>query len=86
MFDRRTNLARDVAAEVRRHFPGMVFRTVIPRSVRIAEAPSHGIPISRYSPSSSGAIAYRSLAEELLQGDGITNQEPITSVEERDEP
>jgi chromosome partitioning protein len=86
MFDRRTNLARDVAQEVRRHFPGRVFRTVIPRSVRIAEAPSHGIPISLYSPSSSGAIAYRSLAEELLQGDGVPIREPITSIEERDEP
>jgi chromosome partitioning protein len=64
----------------------MVFRTVIPRSVRIAEAPSHGIPISLYSPSSSGAIAYRSLAEELLHGDGIPTREPVTNVEERDEP
>jgi chromosome partitioning protein len=82
MYDRRTNLARDVAQEVRRHFPGMVFKTVIPRSVRIAEAPSHGLPISFYSPSSSGAIAYRALAEELLQGDGVPIREPITSIEE----
>jgi chromosome partitioning protein len=82
MYDRRTNLARDVAQEVRRHFPGTVFKTVIPRSVRIAEAPSHGLPISFYSPSSSGAIAYRALAEELLQGDGVPIREPITSIEE----
>lgn len=69
MFDRRTNLARDVVEEVRRHFPGMVFDSVIPRSVRLAEAPSHGLPISAYAPNSSGANAYRALAEEMLAVD-----------------
>jgi chromosome partitioning protein len=69
MFDSRTNLARDVVEEVRRHFPGMVFDSIIPRSVRLAEAPSHGLPISAYAPNSSGAIAYRALAEELLAVD-----------------
>lgn len=71
MYDGRTNLARDVVAEVRRHFPGQVFETVIPRNVRLAEAPSHGLPISAYDPASAGALAYRALAEELLRGDGI---------------
>jgi chromosome partitioning protein len=69
MFDRRTNLARDVVEEVRRHFPGMVFESIIPRSVRLAEAPSHGLPISAYAPKSSGANAYRALAEEMLAVD-----------------
>jgi len=69
MFDVRTNLAQDVAEEVQRHFPGLVFKSIIPRSVRLAEAPSHGIPISAYAPNSSGAIAYRALAEELLAQD-----------------
>jgi len=71
MFDGRTSLSQQVADEVRSHFPGKVFKTVIPRSVRLAEAPSHGLPISAYDPSSSGGIAYRALAEELLRGDGV---------------
>ncbi len=69
MFDVRTNLSRDVVQEVQRHFPGLVFQSIIPRSIRLAEAPSHGIPISAYAPNSSGAIAYRALAEELLAED-----------------
>jgi chromosome partitioning protein len=71
MYDGRTTLSRDVAAEVRRHFPSQVFESVIPRSVRLAEAPSHGLPISAYDASSAGAAAYRALAEELLRGDGV---------------
>jgi chromosome partitioning protein len=70
MFDGRTNLGNQVIEEVRRHFPGKVFDTVIPRSVRLAEAPSHGIPITLYAPSSLGALAYRELAEEILRSDG----------------
>lgn len=69
MFDARTNLSRDVVAEVRRHFPGQVFRSIIPRSVRLAEAPSHGLPISIYAAASTGALAYKGLAKELLEGD-----------------
>lgn len=65
MFDSRTNLSAQVAAEVRRHFPN-TFRAVIPRSVRLSEAPSHGLPITSYDPSSRGAQAYRELAEEVL--------------------
>jgi chromosome partitioning protein len=65
MYDGRTNLARDVVAEVKRSFPGRVFATLIPRSVRLAEAPSHGLPITSYEPHGSAAQAYRDLAGEL---------------------
>jgi chromosome partitioning protein len=71
MFDGRTNLANDVVQEVRRYFPDQVFKTVIPRSIRLAEAPSYGQPISAYAPSSSGAQAYAALAREVLEGDGL---------------
>ena len=64
MFDGRTNFSTQVAQEVRRHFPGKVFTTSIPRNVRLAEAPSHGLPITAYDRSSRGAVAYRELAEE----------------------
>jgi chromosome partitioning protein len=69
MFDNRTNLSTDVVAEVNRHFPNQVFKSVIPRSVRLAEAPSYGLPISEYAPTSVGALAYEALAKELLKGD-----------------
>ena len=69
MFDSRTNLANDVVAEVGKHFPDQVFKSVIPRSIRIAEAPSYGLPISVYAPSSVGAQAYDALANELLKSD-----------------
>jgi len=71
MFDPRTNLSTDVVKEVNNHFPGQVFKSVVPRSIRLAEAPSYGLPISAYSPSSVGAQAYESLAKELLKGDGV---------------
>ncbi len=71
MFDGRTNLAGEIVEEVKRFFPNNVFQTVIPRSIRLAEAPSFGKPIVLYAPQSSGALAYESLAKELLQGDGI---------------
>jgi chromosome partitioning protein len=71
MYDSRTNLSQDVASEVRKHFPGQVFKTVIPRTVRLAEAPSHGKPISDYDRTSPGALAYQALARELLRGDGV---------------
>lgn len=70
MYDPRTNLAHDVVKEVNSHFPGQVFKSIVPRSIRLAEAPSYGLPISAYAPSSVGANAYESLAKELLKGDG----------------
>jgi chromosome partitioning protein len=72
MFDARTNLSAEVAAEVRRHLADAVYETVVPRSVRLAEAPSHGLPIARYAPESRGAAAYRALATEL-HGRGVRN-------------
>lgn len=69
MFDARTNLANDVVKEVRRYFPNKVFEAIIPRSVRLAEAPSYGIPISEYDPGSTGAKAYKALANEILAQD-----------------
>ena len=65
MFDGRTNFSTQVAQEVRRHFPGKVFATVIPRNIRLAEAPSHGIPVTAYDRSSRGSIAYKAMAEEI---------------------
>ena len=65
MFDGRTNFCTQVAQEVRRHFPGKVYATVIPRNIRLAEAPSHGIPVIAYDRSSRGACAYRTMAEEI---------------------
>ena len=65
MFDGRTNFSTQVAQEVRRHFPGKVFATSIPRNVRLAEAPSHGIPVTAYDRASRGAAAYQAMAEEI---------------------
>jgi len=67
MFDGRTNFSTQVAQEVRRHFPGKVFASVIPRNVRLAEAPSHGLPVTVYDRLSRGAVAYRAMAEEMHQ-------------------
>ncbi len=71
MYDGRTRLATDVVGEVRKFFPDQVFNAVIPRSIRLAEAPSYGIPISIYAPESTAAKAYANLARELLAKDGI---------------
>jgi len=65
MFDGRTNFSTQVAQEVRKHFPGKVFTAAIPRNVRLAEAPSHGLPVTAYDRSSKGAIAYMAMAEEI---------------------
>ena len=67
MFDGRTNLALQVAEEVKRYFPGKVYATVIPRNVRLSEAPSHGKPINHYDRTSRGAEAYAALAAEFLK-------------------
>ncbi len=65
MFDGRTNFSTQVAQEVRRHFPGKVLTTVIPRNVRLSEAPSHGLPVTAYDNHSKGAVAYRTMAQEI---------------------
>ena len=67
MYDGRTNFSAQVAQEVRRHFPGKVFATAIPRNVRLAEAPSHGIPVTNYDRSSRGSVAYKALAAEIAK-------------------
>ena len=67
MFDGRTNFSTQVAQEVRRHFPGKVFANVIPRNVRLAEAPSHGLPVGAYDRSSKGARAYQAVTEEIIK-------------------
>ena len=67
MFDGRTNFSTQVAQEVRKHFPGKVFATVVPRNVRLAEAPSHGIPVTVYDRHSRGAVAYKAMAEEIIE-------------------
>ncbi|HIT34026.1 MAG TPA: ParA family protein [Candidatus Faecousia intestinigallinarum] len=67
MYDGRTNFSAQVAQEVRRHFPGKAFATVIPRNIRLAEAPSHGLPVNAYDRSSRGAVAYREMAKEIQE-------------------
>ena len=66
MFDGRTNFSTQVAQEVRKHFPGKVFATVVPRNVRLAEAPSHGLPVTVYDRHSRGAVAYKAMAQEII--------------------
>lgn len=68
MHDARTRLGRDVEEEVRKHFPDLVYQTVIPRNVRVGEAPSYGLPVTHHDPHSAGAEAYFELARELLVG------------------
>jgi chromosome partitioning protein len=70
MFDTRNSLAHQVAEDVRRHFPGLVFETIIPRNVRLSESPSHGLPIIFYDIRSKGAEAYLALAREIINGNG----------------
>ena len=77
MFDGRARLSHQVVDEVRKHFPDRVFQTVVPRSVRLGEAPSYGEPILSYAPTSSGGVAYARLADELLAGD---NGQPLNET------
>ncbi len=72
MYNSRTHLATDVVEEVKKHFPNLVFNTIIPRSIRLAEAPSYGLPISIYDPNSSGAKAYEALAQEIINSDSYS--------------
>jgi chromosome partitioning protein len=79
MFDSRTNLSSEVDAEVRKYLGSTVFDTIVPRNVRLSEAPSYGLPIAMYRPDSKGAEAYAGLAVELRARDGRPN--PITSAD-----
>ena len=72
MHDERTNLSKDVANEVREHFGDQVFKTIVPRNVRLAEAPSYGVPVLSYDIKSRGAAAYLALARELLARPGMS--------------
>jgi chromosome partitioning protein len=81
MYDGRTNLSRQVVEEVRNHFPGKVFRAIVPRNVRLSEAPSFGQPINLYAPDSPGAMAYKVLAAELIQGDKAADSNRKTTKE-----
>jgi chromosome partitioning protein len=71
MFDSRTNLAKQVVDEVKQHLPDKIFQTVIPRTVRLSEAPSFGKPIFAYDPHGPGALAYRALAKEVIERFGL---------------
>ena len=71
MFDGRTNFSSQVAQEVRRHFPGKVFTAAIPRNVRLAEAPSHGLPVTAYDKTSRGAAAYLAVAQEMIRKQAV---------------
>lgn len=69
MYDTRTNLSRQVVQDVRSHFPATVFQAIIPRSIKLSEAPSYGEPITLYAPDSYGSVAYNALCDELLAGE-----------------
>ena len=76
MYDARTNLSADVAGEARRHLGTAVFETVIPRNVRLSEAPSYGMPIALYRPDSRGAESYAALTDEFLRRDRVPSRHP----------
>lgn len=74
MYDGRTNLSIQVAEEVKRHFPGQVYASVIPRNVRLSEAPSHGKPVLAYDKYSRGAEAYQRLATEMIENTDVSRE------------
>ena len=76
MFDKRNRLSHEIAGEVRRHFPDQVFASVIPRSVRLSESPSHGLSVLEYEAKSVGAERYRSLAAEIMRRDTGAGSRP----------
>jgi chromosome partitioning protein len=79
MYDGRNRLALDVSAQLLQHFPNRVYRTVIPRNVRLAEAPSHGLPVVQYDEKSQGAVAYLTLAGEMLRRVEETRKEKVSA-------
>ena len=81
MYDARNNLSNDVSAQLQEHFGDKLYRTIIPRNVRLAEAPSHGLPVLSYDKSSRGARAYLALAGEYLRRNAVAPAEPAESVE-----
>jgi chromosome partitioning protein len=76
MYDPRTNLSQQVVSQVRSHFGDLVFQTVVPRNVRLSEAPSYGEPVLFFDPKSAGALAYQALAGELVRTD---DQRPVSA-------
>jgi chromosome partitioning protein len=84
MYDSRTNLAAQVVQELKTHFPDLVFKTLIPRSVRLSEAPSYGLSILEYDPNSRGAVAYKALAEELVERatESVSEREAVGEAKE----
>jgi chromosome partitioning protein len=72
MYDSRTNLSNQVVDNVKENIDAVVYKTVIPRNIRLAEAPSHGLPINLYDPKSAGAESYRQLAQEVISNDIVT--------------
>ncbi|MBN1378731.1 MAG: ParA family protein [Gammaproteobacteria bacterium] len=79
MFDPRNNLALDVSEQLKGHFPDRLYRTIIPRNVRLAEAPSHGLPVMQYDKTSTGALAYLALAGEILRKEAKLRANPTAA-------
>jgi len=79
MFDQRNRLSHEIAREVREHFPDKIFRSIIPRNVRVSESPSHGLSVLEYEPRSSGSQSYRELAAELLGRAAEASPHPLGS-------
>jgi chromosome partitioning protein len=86
MFDSRNRLSHEIARDVGRHFPDKLLQSVIPRSVRLSESPSHGLSVIEYDAKSAGAEAYRALAAEIIQRSGLPHLSPQETVEPPEEP
>ena len=81
MYDARNNLSNDVSAQLQEHFGDKLYRTIIPRNVRLAEAPSHGLPVLCYDKGSRGARAYLALAGEYLRRTAVATPETVEAAE-----